>query len=688
MYVVARGAEGCDMPRRALPLLLATALLAAVPASASALDEHDYWAFADRMQTKIDRYWDDDAGLYSGFSSGAHSDVLLTLAVAAARDHHGPAHNDRRARRIVDALVDSPPFVATEPPKWGDSQTHAPGFVSSMRTARSNQHLVVDSEVIDGLRYAWKARRELGLSDAESSAIADRIHRTAMGSYWRWPTIRLNQINWYALVYAANATVTGSPRLLRHDLRLQIERFAARARGTAGVAGNLGPGLHFNYLPQLRAATRMNTDSAEYASITASFTREYAQARRAGMPPPSPAARRLLRQWLMRVLAGYWTHGGYVNWDTGFGFRRWHQSKKFGLSQQALVGMATAPGLEPSPNAPAWAKWMLDRGFDFYERQLARADDVPPGLFFGVNAVPQPAESARLALARMSSNAARAVAAGLGSAPSKEPPPLYAFDPDTGRLAVTTPDYNTAVVPSSRGAYPYGGIDLARLYDGRQEVAAGIGGRPPASFGLLVRDISGRQQFASQLPDRGRLHLTQAPHGVRASTSAWTGRAYAGPFQDLRAAGSARGSGWLARTSHRFTSFFVQTTWTLTRAGARGRATVDVLFPSWGSDAEVEAVLGDGSIRRIGTVRVPLRTVSYLRITSRYGAYVVLPRTRPRGATVHLLIPRAQSSAPLAGPTLAVQLVRAGRDRGASFTARYAPVGRVRAAETAARIAR
>src|SRR3954453_9648428 len=103
------------MPRRALPLLLATALLAAVPASPSALDEQDYWAFADRMQTQIDRYWDDDAGLYSGFRSGAHSDVLLTLAVAAARDHHGPARNDRRALRIGADLVDSPPFVATEP---------------------------------------------------------------------------------------------------------------------------------------------------------------------------------------------------------------------------------------------------------------------------------------------------------------------------------------------------------------------------------------------------------------------------------------------------------------------------------------------------------------------------------------------------------------------------------------------
>src|SRR5215207_8873434 len=511
------------MPRL-LPIVLVVLLAGISPAIARADDGGAaYWGFADRMQLRIDRYWDEQAGLYSGFNAGAHSDVLLTLSVAAMEGHRGAARDDVRARRLVDALVASPPFVDHAPPRFKDAQTHAPGWVSSMRHERSNQHLVVDSEVVDGLRYAWMARRELGLSDKQSRAIADRIHRTAMGSYWRWPTIRLNQINWYALVYAANATVTGSPRLLRHDLRRQIERFAARARGSAGVAGNLGPGLHFNYLPHMRAAARMNTDSAEYANITASFTREYSQARRAGMAPPSPAARRLLRSWLMRVLAGYWTHGGYVNWDTSFGFRRWHQAKKLALSQQALIGIATAPGLAPRPNAPAWAKWMLDRGFEFYERQLERAGDEPPSLYFGVHKMPQPAESARLALARMASNAARAIAAGLGSARSQEPPALYAFDPDTGRLAVTTPDYNSAIVPSSRGAYPYGGIDLARLYDGRQDVAAGIGGRPPASFGLLVRDISGRRTFASQLPDRGRLRLMQAPHGVRASSSALDG---------------------------------------------------------------------------------------------------------------------------------------------------------------------
>jgi hypothetical protein len=587
----------------------------------------------------------------------------------------------------VDALVSSPPYTATLPPPLAGSLRHAPGFTSSMESVRAPQHMVFDTEIVDGLRYAWLARRELGLSRRQSELIADRIHRTAHGSFYRWPAIRLNQINWYALMYAADATVTGNGAMLRRDLKLQIDRFVAGARGHgAAVAGNLGPGLHFQYLPHLRRSHPMNVDSAEYANITSSFTREYAQARRAGMPAPAPAARRLLRGWLMRVLTGYWTHGGYVNWDTGFGFRRWHQAKKFGISQQALIGMATAPGLLPARQR-RWAKWMLDRGFSFYERQIA-GEEAPPGLFFGVHVVPQEGGSARLGLARVASNAARAIAAGLGSARASEPPALYAFDPDTGRLAVTTPDYNTAIVPSSRGAFPYGGIDIARLYNGSQEVAAGIGGRPPASFGMLVRDISGRRAFATQLPDRGRLRLTRAPHGVGASASAWTGRAYAGPFQDLRAAGIARGGGWTGRTTHRFTHFYVQTSWSLRRISARGRATVDVLFPSWGADAQVEAVMRDGDVRRLGTVRVPLKRITHLVIKSRHGSYVVLPRTRPRGATVHLLHPHAQSSAPLAGPTLAVQIARESGARTARFSARYAPLNSERAAESAARLTR
>ena len=60
------------------------------------------------------------------------------------------------------------------------------------------------------------------------------------------------------------------------------------------------------------------------------------------------------------------------------------------------------------------------------------------------------------------------------------------------------PRYNTAIIAVNQRAFPYGGIELARLFDGEQEVAAGIGGRAPAAFGLLVREPSGRRVFSSQ----------------------------------------------------------------------------------------------------------------------------------------------------------------------------------------------
>ena len=137
---------------------------------------------------------------------------------------------------------------------------------------------------------------------------------------------------------------------------------------------------------------------------------------------------------------------------------------------------------------------------------------MPPALFFGVHKVPQTPASARLGAARMESNAARAIAAGLGRARSSTPPSLYAYDPDTGRLAVTTRAYNTAVMAVSQGAFPYGGLELARLYDADQEVAGNVGGLPPASFGLVVDDLRGRRLLATQHPRRLlRAHAAAAP---------------------------------------------------------------------------------------------------------------------------------------------------------------------------------
>ena len=123
---------------------------------------------------------------------------------------------------LAKRLVSSPPFVT----KPGLGQSHAPGWVSSM-THVTGQHLVFDAEVVDGLVYAYRARAALDLPDSTVRAIRDAIHSTARGSFWRYPTIRLNQVNWYALMYAADATVTGDNTLLKRDMSLQLRRFFA-----------------------------------------------------------------------------------------------------------------------------------------------------------------------------------------------------------------------------------------------------------------------------------------------------------------------------------------------------------------------------------------------------------------------------------------------------------------------------
>ena len=351
----------------------------------------------------------------SGTDPAVNASLLLTHAVAAQRGHEGPARNDHRARLIAARLTRrGGPFVERGDAPPG-AQRHAPGWVSSMDSpSGADQHLVYDAEVVDGLVAAWRARRALELPAATVAAIEDRIGRTVAGRFWRYPAIRLNQINWYGLMYAASATVNGRDNLLRHDLALQIRRFIRGIQGHGHAAGNLGPGARFHYLPHASVNGRMNVDSAEYANIVISVTRFLDQGRAAGMRVPAADLARL-RVWARRVIAGYWTHAGYLNWDTGFGFERWHQGKKLGLSAQALIGLASSDSLGLEPRWRAWAKDILDSGLRFYERQSERAGGVPPALFFGVHKVPQTPASARLGAARMESNAARAIAAGLAA---------------------------------------------------------------------------------------------------------------------------------------------------------------------------------------------------------------------------------------------------------------------------------
>ncbi|WP_270042896.1 hypothetical protein [Solirubrobacter ginsenosidimutans] len=619
-------------------------------------DDVAYWAFADRMQDQLDRHW--DGRYYTPTKATVNSNLLLTHAAAALAGHDGPARRDDRAKTLIKALCEGPAWV-TKP--TDSSQGHKPGWRDGI-AGGGIQHLVVDTEIAWPLMIAWQARDALGLDQATADLIADRIISTTKGSFWKWPTLRLNQINWYTRMYVAAATVGGDRKDLQNQLLEQVRRFVDGVRKpmAGATVSNLGGGYRFHYLPGAVERHKYNLDSAEYANIVLGFLVAYKQARDAGMPPLDSARAEVVRAWSERVLSGYWTHAGYLNWDTGLGFKRWHQGKKLGLSQAALLGIAVCPELAPNQS---WAKHLLDRGFELFDRWTQRDRGLPPANAFSVPSIDDDEASQVLAAARVQANAAQAVLYGLGKARSEEPPPLYAYDPDVGRLAITTPTYNTAIVAVSRDAFPYGGVDIARLFDGQQDVAGGVGGRPPASFGVVVRS-GGKMIAASQHAVAGGstdpLELLEAPRGIGNNPQPFPHRPYAGAFKMLRVRGTARANGIAIQTTHRFEATFIETEWRVTGAGGK---VIEAIFPSWGSRAKVTAVNRRGE-RRAVTDGMSLRDVDWFHVESEQTGYVVVVEggksaTKPR--------PSKQSSAPKPGPTLTI------RASGTTIKARIAP---------------
>jgi hypothetical protein len=496
-------------------------------------------------------------------------------------------------------------------------------------------------------------------------------------------------------VYRAAAETSGNSWYYRRDLLAQVRRFV---RGIVAhrpdVAGNLRGGMRFQYVPDRPPGMRLNLDSPEYANLVASFARNWDAARAAGMPDLRASEKTILRRWMRRVLAGYWTHAGYLNWDTGFGFRRLHQAKKLPLAEQGLLAIAAGGDLVPRGPWAAWAKAMLDRSLQLYTSWLPAGEGLPPALLYDLEVRHQPAPHAVLAASRVAANAARAVDAGIGRRTAATPPPLYAFDPDIGRLAVTTPRYNTAIVPVNQGAFPYGGIDLARLFDGHQRVAGSIGGLPPASFGMVVRDARNRTLLATQRPrrfaSRGRspLRLVRAPSGVGASASSPPTRAFAGRFSELEATASVSGGGVTGRSTYVFRRSTIDGRWSFGAPRSAAR-TVQVLFPSWGDErAHVWAVGTAGQARELTGPR-RLSGIRWLYVQSEDSGYAVVPRSAPGRTVATVVHPADQSSEPKTGPTLVLELGRRTRARSLGASVRLIPAPtRVEARALVARLGR
>ncbi|HET8952571.1 MAG TPA: hypothetical protein VFN44_18750, partial [Solirubrobacteraceae bacterium] len=536
----------------------------------------------------------------------------------------------------------------------------------------------IDPKIAEGLAAAWLARDALALPAETVDAIAAEIPQVARGPFFRFPNVRLNQINWPLELAAYDALVTGQGDLLRQEYALQLGRFLAGVRrpwiepARWTTTTNLAPSYRFHYLPNRPESRATNLDSAEYANITLHFLAFYDEARRAGMPPPSAGDTTLLRAWLQRTLFGYWTHSGLLNWDTGLGLRRWMKGKTWAYAQQGLLAIATAARFHRDPLYRRWAKTIFDHGLDAYER-MAGAGLAASNLY-GVTARIRAGSDDVLFAARMAANAARAVAAGLGRAPGAEPPPFYAFDADIGRLAVSTPAYSTAVVAVNRGAFPYGGIELARLLDARGEPLTGIGGTSPAALGIVIRDATGRELLGSQHglhhdPARPPLILTRSPQGPVRRLERLPADPAAGPFEVLEAVGRRRSGRFAITTRHRFTANAIEETWNVRRRG-RGFASVVAQLPSWGAGSTAEAVLAAGETIPlvVGAPAIPLQGVRELRL----GGYRVELERDARGSLRAVpTVPGATNPDP--GPTLELTFADGARFARARLAVRILP---------------
>jgi len=324
-------------------------------------------------------------------------------------------------RANAKKLTSPPAFLGTAP---APTPTLSTCWSVDLETS-AREHMSLEPKVAEALAWAWRARVALRLSAGEAQRIVDTVTACAYSQAWRYPRRLLNQINWNAEMYASAATVSGLPELLVSDYGRQLGDFAAgMTRPMAGAKSpNLGAGYQFHYRPDHRDRASSNLDTPEYANIVIQALSYYDRALALGMPPLPAEEVRQLRSWMLRLLAGSWTHAGYLNWDTARGLKRWHSGQYWAFAQQGLQTIATTPRFWRDPDEGRWAKAMFDQGLMLYRRLADENHSVfAPQLMFGVETRMRRDSLFR---ARILAGAARAIGLGMGSLPSAQPPPLW-----------------------------------------------------------------------------------------------------------------------------------------------------------------------------------------------------------------------------------------------------------------------
>ncbi|WP_320673079.1 hypothetical protein [Patulibacter defluvii] len=641
------------------PVLAPAASSAATPAG-PALQQlqqaapGDLWTAADAVTAPIDPLWSASAGAY--LVNGAprarlNAEMLLVHAYAAlsSRAAAGSARHDDRIEPLV-RLLTGPMYVptlegkVTQAPEEGHSvTTHAPGFADASGNVNT-MHQSLDAVVMRALAAAWRARTVADLSPATQALIRDRVSAVARSPFWRSPSRLLNQINWNADVYAADATVTGDPQLLRDDYRAQLRWFLDHARKTAYPKGatNLASGLGFHYLPNRAPSNVTNrSDTAEYANITYGALAYYDQALQAGMTPLSASERRRLRDWTRRIAYGNWTNAGYLNWDSGKGVQRLHLTQYWLLALRGFVAGtsgSTSGGWLPSQADSA--RWLLHQAVAHYQQRATAAGDVIlPAAAFGLRGSNLVGESfdGLTGTARFAATLAEMADRGLAGGSGRALPAAAAHDADIGRLAVTTPRLATAIL-APWSPMRVGGLEPARLLDGAGRPLTGVGGSGPGSLGLTLR--AGGSTLIETEPGRTRKSASalKVPAGYRNRSRTLSGT--------LTVSGSDTVKDLDVGVSHRISISAIRTTYTV-RNRRSGTVTAELRIPTYGT--------GSGSLR-VGQKLSASALKRQRAITAPSGGRFTLGlKGLPSGATGQVVKVAGQRGNPTPGPQLRIR---------------------------------
>jgi hypothetical protein len=504
-----------------------------------------------------------------------------------------------------------------------------------------------DARVVEALAAAYESAPQLALDAGTRSLIRSRVCAVARSRFFAQP--RLNQVNWMADTYAACERVGGGSDLLRGAYRKWLTWFLVHARTRTGPKGstNLNAGLGLHYLPQRsRVATANQTPPSEYGNILLTVLGSYDTAVAHGMRPLPGSLVNVARRWQTRVLYGDWTHAGYLNWDTGLGFERWHLRRYWGWAAEGLITIATAHRLRASAAVSGQAKQTLDAALRLYLRFRSDPSAGSLSTSFGVLSTASDAVGdRRLVPARFAAIAARAATAGLGAAAATPTAPaVYGYDPDVSRLAVSTRRYSAAIVAPST-LVGNGGAELSRLYDSTGQPVSGTGGSGPSLTAFGLRVARGNRVLAETQP--GRAWPAHAAT-LRAAVPAGGGR-----FTTLRSNATVVGIGAVkVRVEHAFDRDGIRVRHTVLGAA---RATATLRFPAYGAAAFTSR--GDfGPELPIPATGLPAAQTLHVKLHSGRGYTIVFTRPLPSGSQVRVVNARPARSAPRTTRTMVVDV--------------------------------